>query len=56
MTIEEVDDVVRALKAVVESLDTRIAKQSMQEAFLQVRAEAGRTLATVRETSLRQRR
>jgi hypothetical protein len=56
MTIEEVEDVVRALNTVVENLEARGAKQSMQEAFLQVRAHAGRTLATVRETSLRQRR
>jgi hypothetical protein len=56
MTIEEVDDVVRALNAVVENLDTRIAKQSMQEAFLQVRAHAGKTQATVSDASTRQRR
>jgi hypothetical protein len=52
MTIEEVEDVVRALNAVVKHLEARGAKQSMQEAFLQVRAHG----ATARETSLRQRR
>ena len=55
MTIEEVEDVVRALHAVVENLETRIAKQTIQDAFLQVRAHAGKTLATVSEPSTRQR-
>jgi hypothetical protein len=41
MTTEEVEDVVRALNAVVEYLETRVAKQSIQDAFLQVRAHAG---------------
>jgi hypothetical protein len=40
LTAEEIENVVRALNAVVENLRTRIAKQSMQEAFLQVRAHA----------------
>jgi hypothetical protein len=40
MTIDEVEDVVRALTAVAENLQA-IAKQSMQEAFTQVRAYAG---------------
>jgi hypothetical protein len=53
MTIEEVDDVVRALEAVVENLDTRIAKRSMEEAFLQVRAHAGKRLATLFDASTR---
>jgi hypothetical protein len=41
MTIEEVEDVVRALTAVVENLEASAAKQSMQEAFMQVRVYAG---------------
>ena len=41
MTIEEVEDVVQALNAVVENLEVSAAKQSMQEAFMQVRAYAG---------------
>jgi hypothetical protein len=53
MTIDEVDDVVRALEAVVENLDTRIAKRSMEEAFLQVRAHAGKRLATLFDASTR---
>src|ERR1700689_2681802 len=51
MTIEEVEDVVRALRTAVETLDTRIAKQSMQEAFLQVRTHAGKTLANMSDES-----
>jgi hypothetical protein len=41
MTTEEVEGVVRALTAVVENLEANAAKQSMQEAFMQVRAYAG---------------
>jgi len=41
MTTEEVEDVARALTAVVENLEASAAKQSMQEAFMQVRAYAG---------------
>jgi hypothetical protein len=41
MTNEEVEDVVRALTAVVENLKASGAKQSMQEAFVQVLAYAG---------------
>jgi hypothetical protein len=40
MTIEEVEDVVRALTTVVENLEASSARQSMQEAFTQVRAYA----------------
>jgi len=45
MTIEEVEDVLRALTAVAEKLETGVAKQSMQEAFMQVCAHAGETRA-----------
>jgi hypothetical protein len=48
MTIEEVEDVVQALTAVVENLEASAAKQSMQEAFVQVRAYAGATRALAR--------
>jgi hypothetical protein len=41
MTIDEVEDVVRALTAVAENLEAGAAKQSMREAFTQVRAYAG---------------
>ena len=41
MTSDEVEDVVRALTAVAENLEAGAAKQSMQEAFTQVRAYAG---------------
>jgi tRNA G37 N-methylase TrmD len=40
MTIEEIEDVVRALTTVMDNLETSSARQSMQEAFLQVRAYA----------------
>jgi hypothetical protein len=53
MTIEEVEDVVRALTAVVENLEASAAKQSMQEAFMQVRAYAGERKP--REPTSRQR-
>jgi len=43
MTIEEVEDVVRALTAVMKNLEASAAKQSMQEAFVQVRAYAAET-------------
>ena len=40
MTTEEIDDVVRALIAAVDNLEPGAAKQSMQEAFMHVRAYA----------------
>jgi hypothetical protein len=40
MTTKEIDGVVRALTTVAENLETDSARQSMQEAFLQVRAYA----------------
>jgi hypothetical protein len=40
MTTEEIEDVVRALIAAVENLESGAAKQSMQEAFMHVRAYA----------------
>jgi hypothetical protein len=43
MTAQEVEDVVRALTKVVENLETGPARQSMQEAFMQVRAYADET-------------
>lgn len=43
MTTEEVEDVVRALTTVVKNLEAGPAKQSMQEAFTQVRAYASAT-------------
>jgi len=49
MTTEEVEDVVRALTTVVENLEADAAKQSMQEAFMQVRAYAGETRSSARE-------
>jgi hypothetical protein len=45
MTIEEVEDVFRALTAVAEKLETREAKQSIQEAFIQAHAYADEMLA-----------
>jgi hypothetical protein len=47
MTTEEVEDVVRALTVVVENLEAGAAKQSMQEAFMQVRAYASATRESV---------
>ena len=44
LTAEEIESVIRALKAVVEYLDTRIAKQSIREAFRQVRAYASKAV------------
>jgi hypothetical protein len=52
MTVDEIDNVIRALNAVADNLDTRVAKQSIREAFLQVRAHTMRR----RATSDRQRR
>jgi hypothetical protein len=49
MTAEEVEDVVRALTKVEETLEASAAKQSMQEAFMQVRAYASATRASARE-------
>jgi hypothetical protein len=46
MTIEEVEDVVRALTAVVEKLEASAAKQSIQEAFMQAHAYADEMLAS----------
>jgi hypothetical protein len=43
MTTEEVEDVVRALTTVVENLEAGAAKQSMQEAFTQVRVNRRRS-------------
>jgi hypothetical protein len=43
MTTEQVEDVIRALTAVVENLEPCEAKQSMQEAFMQVSAYAAET-------------
>jgi hypothetical protein len=40
MTTEEIEDVVRALIAAVENLESGAAKESMQEAFMHVRAYA----------------
>jgi hypothetical protein len=56
MTTEEVEDVARALTAVAENLEAGAAKQSMQEAFTQVRAYAGeKTWAPAMERPPRQR-
>jgi hypothetical protein len=38
MTTDEIEDVVRALTAAVEKLEASAARQSMQEAFMQMRA------------------
>ncbi len=43
MTTKEIEDVVRALITVVKNLEAGAAKQSMQEAFTQVRAYASAT-------------
>jgi hypothetical protein len=56
MTTEEVEDVVRALTTVVENLEASSARQSMQEAFTQVRAYAGEMRPLARDGSARQRR
>jgi len=56
MTIEEVEDLVRALTAVMDHLEASAAKQSMQEAFMQVRAYAGEPRALAGERPLQQRR
>jgi hypothetical protein len=45
MTIEEVEDVVRALTAVAEKLEASAAKHSIQEAFMQAHAYADEMLA-----------
>jgi len=49
LTTEEIEDVVRALTMVVKNLDAGVARQSMQEAFMQVRAYADATRASARE-------
>jgi hypothetical protein len=46
MTIEEVEDVVRALTAVAEKLEASAAKQSILEAFMQAHAYADEMLAS----------
>jgi len=48
MTTEEIEDVVRALITVVDNLETGSARQSMQEAFTQVRAHASATRASAK--------
>jgi hypothetical protein len=55
MTIEEVEDVVRALIAVAEKLETGEAKKSIREAFLQTQAYADEMLAPASERPLRRR-
>jgi hypothetical protein len=55
MTSDEVEDVVRALTAVAENLEASAAKQSMREAFTQVRAYAGEMWVPVMERPPRQR-
>lgn len=52
MTIEEVEDVVRAL---TEKLETGAAKQSILEAFMQTHAYADEMLLPASERPLRQR-
>jgi hypothetical protein len=56
MTIEEIEDVIRALTAVAEKLETGDTKQSIQEAFMQTRAYAGEMLVPASERPLRQRK
>jgi hypothetical protein len=48
MTTDEIEDVVRALTAAVEKLEADAARQSMQEAFMQMRAYADATRASAR--------
>jgi hypothetical protein len=55
MTIEEIEDVVRALTTVMDNLETNSARQSMREAFLQVRAYARAERAAGKVRSPRQR-
>jgi hypothetical protein len=55
MTIEELQDVVRALTAVAEKPETSEAKQSIQEAFMQAHAYADEMLAPASKQPLRQR-
>jgi hypothetical protein len=40
MSTEEIEDVVQAMTTVVENLEASAARQSMQEAFMQVRVYA----------------
>lgn len=40
MSTEEIDGIVCALTIVAESLETEVARQSMQDAFMHVRAHA----------------
>jgi hypothetical protein len=53
MTIEEIEDVVRALIAVAEKLETGEAKKSIRDAFLQTQAYADEMLAPSSERSRR---
>jgi hypothetical protein len=55
MTNDEVEDVVRALSAVADNLEAGAAKQSMQEAFTQVRAYGGEVSVPAMERPPRQR-
>jgi hypothetical protein len=49
MSTEEIEDVVWAMTTVVENLEAGAARQSMQEAFMQVRVYANAMRASVRE-------
>jgi hypothetical protein len=55
MTSEEIEDVVRALITVVDNLETGSARQSMHEAFMQVRAYAIAIRASAKAGPPRQR-
>jgi hypothetical protein len=49
MSAEEIEGVVRAMTTVVQNLEASAARQSMQEAFMQVRAYANTMRDSVRE-------
>ncbi len=49
MTTEEIEGVARALTAAVENLEAGAVRQSMQEAFMQVRAYTVAMRASARE-------
>ena len=49
MSAEEIEGVVRAMTTVVQNLEANVARQSMQEAFMQIRAYADTMRASVRE-------
>jgi hypothetical protein len=51
MTIKEVEDLIRQLTAVADKLEARAAKQSMQEAFLQLHAYADDRYRRLKERS-----